>query len=154
MRPPDCRNRGFETRWGHGCSSLAFVLCSAGSGLCDRLITSSDDSYRLCACESNFMWPRNFKTRGGIKARVGLLLHRNKNTNWNSVSCPLVQRGFTTSLITILIPSWSQHNTHTSVSLCTTLVFWKSLPILLVHSITIVTHRNSYTIYDCVSLLL
>ena len=27
-------------------------MCSVGSGLCDELITSTEESYRVCACES------------------------------------------------------------------------------------------------------
>jgi len=32
-----------------GCSSLGFVACCVGSGLCDELIIRSEESYRLCA---------------------------------------------------------------------------------------------------------
>jgi hypothetical protein len=41
LQPPDCWDRGFESRWGHGCSSLVFVVCCVGSSLCDGLITRS-----------------------------------------------------------------------------------------------------------------
>ena len=27
-----------------------FVVCSVGSGLCDKLITSLEESYRVCVC--------------------------------------------------------------------------------------------------------
>jgi hypothetical protein len=33
-----------------GCSSLVLVACCVRSGLCDELITRSDESYRLCVC--------------------------------------------------------------------------------------------------------
>ena len=33
---------------GGGCSSLVFVVCCVGSGLCDELITRLEESYRLC----------------------------------------------------------------------------------------------------------
>ena len=46
----DCCDRGFEFRWWHGCSSLVFVVCCAGSGFCDQLITRPGEFYRLCAC--------------------------------------------------------------------------------------------------------
>ena len=41
---------GFESRLGRGCSSVAFVLCCVGSGLCDGLTAPSGKSYRICAC--------------------------------------------------------------------------------------------------------
>jgi hypothetical protein len=40
LLPLDCWDRRFESRWGHGCSSLVFVVCCVGSGLCDKLITN------------------------------------------------------------------------------------------------------------------
>ena len=33
--------------WGHGCSSVVFVVSCAGSGLCDELITRLEESHRL-----------------------------------------------------------------------------------------------------------
>jgi hypothetical protein len=33
----DCWDRGFESRWGHGCLSLVFVVRCIGSRLCDEL---------------------------------------------------------------------------------------------------------------------
>jgi hypothetical protein len=44
LRPLDCWDRG------HGCSSLVFAVCCVGSGLCDELITRSEESYRVCVC--------------------------------------------------------------------------------------------------------
>jgi hypothetical protein len=32
------------------CSSLGFVVCHIGSGLCDELITRSEESVRVCVC--------------------------------------------------------------------------------------------------------
>jgi len=37
MQSFDCWDREFESRWGHGYSSLVFVVCCVGSGLYDRL---------------------------------------------------------------------------------------------------------------------
>jgi len=42
--------RGFESRWGHGCSCLVFIVCCVGRRLWDELITSSEESYRVCVC--------------------------------------------------------------------------------------------------------
>jgi hypothetical protein len=39
-----------NSRWGHACSSLVFVVCCVGSGLYDELITRSEESYRVCVC--------------------------------------------------------------------------------------------------------
>ena len=57
LRPLDQCDRGFETRWSHGCSSVGLVMCCVGSGLCTELITRSGESYRLCV--SNCVWSRN-----------------------------------------------------------------------------------------------
>jgi len=37
LKPLDCWNPAFETRWWHGSSFLVFVVCCVGSGLCDGL---------------------------------------------------------------------------------------------------------------------
>jgi hypothetical protein len=65
LRPLDCWKHGFESRWGHGCSSVVFVVCFVGSGLCEELITRSEEWYRLCmcVCVSNHVLSRNLKTR-------------------------------------------------------------------------------------------
>ena len=49
MKPLDCWDRGFAFRRGHGCSSFAFVVYCAGSGLCDRLIAVQRRS-GVCVC--------------------------------------------------------------------------------------------------------
>jgi hypothetical protein len=36
-----------ESHWEHGCSSLVLVVCCVGSGLCDKLITPSEESYQV-----------------------------------------------------------------------------------------------------------
>ena len=46
----ECRNRSFESRWGHDCSSILFVLYCVGTGLCDELVTRSEDCCRVCVC--------------------------------------------------------------------------------------------------------
>ena len=38
-------------------------MCCVGSGLCDKLITRSEESYRVCACVSNCLGSRNFSIR-------------------------------------------------------------------------------------------
>jgi hypothetical protein len=45
----DYWDRGFESRWSHGCSSLVFVECCKGSSLCEGLITLAE-SYQVCVC--------------------------------------------------------------------------------------------------------
>jgi len=40
-------------------SSLVFVVCCVGSGLCDELITRSEEPYRLCV--SKCVLYRNLK---------------------------------------------------------------------------------------------
>jgi hypothetical protein len=57
LRPLGCWNRGFESRWEHGCSSLVFVLCCVFSGLYGGLIARLEESYRVYV--SNYVWSRN-----------------------------------------------------------------------------------------------
>ena len=47
LRPLDCWDCGFESRWGHGCSSVVYCV---GSGLCHELITHLEESYQVCVC--------------------------------------------------------------------------------------------------------
>ena len=56
-------DRGFESRWGYWCSSLLFVVCCVKSGLCDELITGSEDPYRVCDLETSQMRQRNYELR-------------------------------------------------------------------------------------------
>ena len=53
----DCWDRGFEYRGRAGCSSLVFVVCCVSSGLCDRLVTRTEEPYRVHACVC--VWSRN-----------------------------------------------------------------------------------------------
>ena len=39
-----------ESRWGHRCSSIVFVVCCVGSGFYDELITRPEASYRMFVC--------------------------------------------------------------------------------------------------------
>jgi hypothetical protein len=43
-------DRGFESCRGHRCSSLVFVLCCVGIGLCDELVTRLEKCCRVCVC--------------------------------------------------------------------------------------------------------
>jgi hypothetical protein len=43
-------DRGFEFRWRHGFSFLVLFACCVGSGFCDELIASVEESYRVCVC--------------------------------------------------------------------------------------------------------
>jgi hypothetical protein len=42
-----CWDRRFESRWGHRCLSVVFVVRCVGMYFCDGLITHSEESYRL-----------------------------------------------------------------------------------------------------------
>jgi len=44
LRRLDCWYCGFESRWGHECSAVVFLVVS---GHCDELITRSGKSYRV-----------------------------------------------------------------------------------------------------------
>jgi hypothetical protein len=50
LEPFDFWDCGFDSRRGHGCSSLVFVVCFVGSGLCDGLITRSEQPYPVYVC--------------------------------------------------------------------------------------------------------
>ena len=67
-----CWNRRFESRWGHGCPFLVFVVLCVGCGLCDELITDSEEPYWDCV--SNDRYLNNETAWDG----VGLLQHRAK----------------------------------------------------------------------------
>jgi hypothetical protein len=50
----DYWDRGFESRRGHRCSSLVFVVCCAGSGICDELNYFFRGVLRsVCVCVCN-----------------------------------------------------------------------------------------------------
>ena len=46
----DCWGGGLESRRRHGYSSVAFIVCCVGSGLCERLNTPAEESYRVSVC--------------------------------------------------------------------------------------------------------
>jgi hypothetical protein len=52
LRRSGCWGRGFESRSGHGFCMLCLyvVLSCVGRGLCDGLITSPEESYRVYNC--------------------------------------------------------------------------------------------------------
>jgi hypothetical protein len=43
--------------------SFVSVVCCVGSGLCDGLITRSEESYRVCLCVSNSVGCRNLSNK-------------------------------------------------------------------------------------------
>jgi len=59
----DCWHRGFESRWGHGCSSLVFVVCFERSGLPEELIIHSEELYwiHVCVCVCVCVWSIKLK---------------------------------------------------------------------------------------------
>jgi hypothetical protein len=75
--PFACWDCGFECRRGKVWSSLVFVVCCVGSGLCDELITPLEHSYRMCVCACACVRSRNLN-RGGL-VRTGLLCHRRQH---------------------------------------------------------------------------
>jgi len=54
---------------------LVLVVCCGGSGLCDVLITRSEETYRVCA--SNFLRSRNLESEAA-QTRDGLMHYRKK----------------------------------------------------------------------------
>jgi len=67
------------------------VVCCVGSGLCDHLITRSEESYRVYVCVSNCVLFRNFKTRRpgpvlGCSATENIGLHTFMGTEGDAIS--------------------------------------------------------------------
>jgi len=50
MRPLVCWDHVFEFCSGYGNSSLVCVVCCTGSGICDEVITRSEESDRVSVC--------------------------------------------------------------------------------------------------------
>ena len=48
LRLLHCWDRGIESGLRHGGSSLGFVACCVDGGLCDELITRSQEPYQMC----------------------------------------------------------------------------------------------------------
>ena len=55
-------------------------VCCVGKGLCDEVITRSEESYWACVCVCNCVWSRNLNNEAAW-ARVELLRHRKKKQN-------------------------------------------------------------------------
>jgi hypothetical protein len=78
LQPLDCWDRGFESRWWHGCSSLVFVVCCVDSGLRDGLITRSEEPYqvfvrvRVCVCVCHCLSVCDLETSTMRRARPEL----------------------------------------------------------------------------------
>jgi len=77
-------DRGLESSWKNGCLSLLFFVSCVGSGLCDELITHSEESYHVCVCvclivcdleKSTMRRPRPELGCCAIKKNMGRLLH-------------------------------------------------------------------------------
>ena len=47
IKPLDCWERGFESRWRLGCSVIVFVACCVGCGITDGLISPQQESYQV-----------------------------------------------------------------------------------------------------------
>jgi len=52
LLPLNCWDYGFDSRWWHWHLSLLYVVCRVGSGLCDGLVTLSEE----CECVSVCVW--------------------------------------------------------------------------------------------------
>ena len=70
LRPLACWDCGFDSRWGNGCSSFAFVACCVGSGLSDGLTTRPEEC-GVPACDRGI----------SIKRKLGRLSLSNRESN-------------------------------------------------------------------------
>lgn len=52
LQPLDCRDGRLESCWEHEWLSCVFVVCCVGSGLCDELISHSEESYQVRVSDS------------------------------------------------------------------------------------------------------
>ena len=76
---------GSKPAEGHECSSNVFAVCCAVSGLCDLLISRSEESCRVCVCV--WVWFRNLK-RETAQGRIAIFAPHNpkilfKATHWS-----------------------------------------------------------------------
>ena len=85
--PLDCWDRGFESHSGRGWSSIVFVVFCVGSGLCDGLITQSEELYRMCVCVCVCVcvllceiWKH--KQRDGLESSCAFAPKKLKRTIW------------------------------------------------------------------------
>ena len=80
LRVFECGDRGFETRQGHVCCSLVFIMCYLCSRPYDELITRSEKHYRVCVCVCDCVWFINV-TYKADKALVELSQKKNDSHN-------------------------------------------------------------------------
>ena len=84
-------------------------VCCVGSGLCDELITRSEESYRVCVCVcvcvSNCVWPRNLNNEAAY-ARVWLLRHKKKSAETYHLQLYNAKQYNTISANTNLLVIW------------------------------------------------
>ena len=48
LKTLDSWDRDFESRW--GIDIILFVVCRVRRGLCDKLLTRSEESHQVCVC--------------------------------------------------------------------------------------------------------
>ena len=79
LKPLGCWDHGFISHWGHGCLACVFVVCCVGRGLCSKLVTHLEKSYRtcVCVCVCVCVWYRNLNIEAAY-AQVELLQHKKK----------------------------------------------------------------------------
>ena len=66
-----------RSRWGHDCSSCVFIVCCVGSGLCDELITRSEESCRVCDQEmSTSVRPRPGLGCCAAEIKIHIMIYR------------------------------------------------------------------------------
>jgi len=69
-------DREFKSRRVHECPSPVFIVCCVGIGLCDGLITRSEESYFVCV--SNL-----YHLRGGLGPIWAVEPKQQKNVQYN-----------------------------------------------------------------------
>jgi len=67
LRPLDSWDRGFDTHWWHGFPSLVFVVFYIVSGLYDKLISCTEESYRLCVSRLSSLQQRVSKSSSYVR---------------------------------------------------------------------------------------
>jgi hypothetical protein len=69
-----CWNRGFESRWGHGCASLVFVVKAVASATSWSLVQGSPT---VCVFVSNCVWSGKLDNEAA-QARLARLRHKKR----------------------------------------------------------------------------
>jgi len=86
-RSLECWHRGNEYCWGHECSSVVFVVCCVGSGLCDELVHRILTGYvYLIACDLETSTVRRPRPHSGCCGTENIDIRGSKSYFYKNIS--------------------------------------------------------------------